>query len=140
MKKTEMIPRSIEGDWDWRRTYANLPKGWTLLEEKSKGEHVWSFIGNKGTMLSTENGRLRYVAEYRYRPDALRLALVGWRLDKRGEREMRICEWYRVEFPDPAEMHLYDLEDIEPGEEELLRLVLRKVPVKSQSNTTVRFL
>ena len=47
-------------------------------------------------------------------------------LDGNGEREMLIREEYRVEFPGPAEMYLYDLEHVEPGEEEL-RLTLRRI-------------
>ncbi len=126
MKKMEMIPRSIEGDWDWRRTCANQPEGWITLQNKPEGEHIWNFIGN-GTMISTENGRLRYVVEYRYDPDQLRLTLNGWLIDSHAERKMLVREEYRVEFPGPSEMYLYDLEDVEPGEEELLRLTFRKV-------------
>lgn len=80
-----------------------------------------------GMMLSQENGRLRYIADYNYSPDELRLTLKGWQLDNHGEQEMRIDEIYRVEFPDPAEMLLYDLEDVQSGEMEFLRLTLRRV-------------
>lgn len=74
------------------------------------------------------------MTEYRYDPAKLRLTLNGWQLDNRGERETHIRETYRVEFPDHApdlnpalaEMHLYDLEDVQSGEEESLRLTLRK--------------
>ena len=127
MKKMEFIPRSIEGDWDWRQTCANQPEGWITLQNKPEGEHIWSFIGN-GTMISTEKGQLWYVVEYRYDPDLLYLSLNGWLLDSRAKREMLVREESRVEFPGPSEMYLYDLEDVEPGEEELLRLTLCKVP------------
>ena len=125
MTKNETAPRSIEGDWDWRETSINLPEGWIVFEKKPYGCHVWSFLGG-GIMLSREAGRLRYVVEYRYNPDELRLALNGWQLDDRGERETPVRETYRVEFPGPAEMYLYDLDDLHPGEEESLRLKFRK--------------
>ena len=126
MKKIESIPHSIEGDWDWRETCAHLPEGWITLQKKSKGEHIWGFIGSD-MMLSTENNQLWYVIEYRYDPDQLRLTLNGWLLDDHAEREMLVREEYRVEFANPSEMYLYDLEDVEAGEEELLRLTLRRI-------------
>ncbi len=134
MKKFETVPRSIEGDWDWGETSINLPEGWVVLEEKPAHDHIWSFLRD-GTMLSRENGRLRYVVKYRYDSDLLCLILNGWQLDSLGELETLIYEIYRVEFlplaPDadqvPAKMHLYDLEDVQPGEEESLRLTLRRI-------------
>ena len=126
MKNEEITPRTIEGDWDWRETDACLRGRWMTLEEKPTGDHIWSFIGN-GTMLSQEWGQLRYVATYRFDFEQLRLALDGWSLDDRGERRAIIRERYRVEFPSPFEMLLYDLEDVEPGTEETRRLKFRKL-------------
>ena len=133
MKNEEIGPRTIEGDWDWREINANLNGKWVTLEEKPAGDHVWSFIGNS-TMLSQAWEQLRYVATYRFDPVKLLLALDGWRLDRHCEREMIIRERYRMEFPSPSEMLLYDLEDVEPGTEETRRLKLRKtVPVENVS-------
>ncbi len=126
MKKNDKVPRGIEGDWDWRSTDANPYGKWIVLEEKPPGTHIWSFIGNDA-MVSVDNGRLRYVTGYRYDPQRCRLELDGCLLDDRGEREMLIREEYRVEFPDPDTMYLYDREDVDPGEEESLRLVLCRV-------------
>ena len=126
MEINEVTPRSIEGDWDWREISSNQPEGWTTILEKSKREHIWGFIGDK-MMISTEGDYLRYVVEYCYDPDKLRLSLRGHQLDDKAEPEILVQEEYRVEFVSPTEMYLYDLEDVEPGEEESLRLTLRKV-------------
>ncbi len=128
MKNEEIIPRSIEGDWDWCETSMNLPeRGWTPIKENEKGEHIWSFIGDK-MMVSKEWDFLRYVVEYGYDPEKLRLSLKGHQLNNKAEPEMLVEEYYRVEFVSPTEMYLYDLENVAIGkEEESLRLLLRKI-------------
>ncbi len=126
MKKEEITPRSIEGDWDWRETSAKQADGWATIETKPEGDHIWHFIGDD-TMLSTEKEWMRYVVKYRFDPEKLRLSLDGWQLDDKGERESLIRKRYRVEFPNHSELYLYDLEDVAPGEAEALRLRLRKV-------------
>lgn len=130
MKNEEIIPRSIEGDWDWREISSNQSKGWTVILKRPEREHIWGFTG-KENMISTErNGErewIRYVVRYHYDPDKLRLTLDGYQLDNKGEPETRVQEHYRVEFVSPTEMYLYDLEDVEPGEAESLRLMLHKL-------------
>lgn len=126
MKKSEAKPLGVEGDWDWCEIAANLPGGWIILENKPKGSHTWGFIGND-IMISNERAYVRYVVKYRYDPEKLRLTLYGHSLDDKGEPEILIKENYRVEFPASTEMFLYDLDDVEPGEEESLRLRFRRI-------------
>ena len=132
MEINEVTPRSIEGDWDWREISSNSPKGWDTILERPERGHIWGFIGQEN-MISTERDGdgerewIRYAVRYHYDPDKLRLTLDGYQLDDKGEPETRVQEHYRVEFVSPTEMYLYDLEDVEPGEEESLRLTLRKV-------------
>ena len=126
MKKNDKIPRTLGGDWDWRVIDALLPKGWITIRHNPPGDHIWTFFDD-GSMISRQGDRLRYVVSYRYNPDKRWLILEGWQLNNRGERETLVLEAYRVEFPDPDTMYLYDLEDVAPGEQESLRLVLRRV-------------
>jgi hypothetical protein len=67
------------------------------------------------------------MCEYRYDPDGRFLSLDGFYLDDKGEPESKIVQRYRVEFPGPSEMYLYELDNEEPAGEGSLRLTLRKI-------------
>lgn len=127
MKKNKILPRPIEGNWDARKTEVD-PLGiqWITLIERPPGEHIWCFRDD-GIMISREYGRERYAVYYWFEPDRLMLSLDGWLLNEGGERELLIREEYRVEFPGPAEMYLYDREDVETGEAESLRLTFERI-------------
>ncbi len=126
MTKIEAKPRIIEGEWDWREISMNLAKGWVPVDEKMEGEHIWCFRAD-GLMKSEENNRTAYDVEYHFDQKRMRLVLDGRLIDIDGKSKSRIYETYRVEFPSPSEMLLYDLEDVGPGEVESLRLRLIRV-------------
>lgn len=123
MKKDVVVPRTIEGDWDWRETRVNRQGEWVALENSPADGHIWRFIGDN-TMSCDEGDRTRSICESRYDPDNLLLTLKGFYLDDKGEPQSKIVQTYRVEFPAPSEMYLYELDDDEPGAEESLRLTL----------------
>ncbi len=125
MKEDVTAPRSIEGDWDWRETCVDRQGEWVALEDSPAGGHHWSFIGDN-TMAYDEGSLTRSICEYRYDPDNLRLTLKGFYLDDKGEPRSKIVQTYRVEFPVPSEIYLYESEGDEPGEGSL-RLTLRKI-------------
>ncbi len=126
MTKIEAKPRIIEGEWDWRDISINLPGGWIVLDNKPEGEHIWCFRAD-GLMKSRMDGQIVYDVEYHFDSKRMRLTLYGWQLCRDGAPKNRIYETYRVEFPSPSEMLLYDLEEVEPGEMELLRLRFGRV-------------
>lgn len=126
MKKHEITPYSIEGDWDWRDISVSMPQGWIPLTEMCKGEHIWCFRAD-GIMTSKENGRTRYVVKYMFDFERLSLILDGYQMNNNGEPHTLIYEQYRIKFNTLSELYLYDREDVEAGEEETLRLKFCKV-------------
>jgi hypothetical protein len=126
MTKIEAKPRIIEGEWDWREISMNLAKGWVPVDEKSEREHIWCFRAD-GLMKSQENNQTVYDVEYHFDQKKMRLKLNGSLLNADGKPKSRIDEFYRVEFISPSEMFLYDLEGVEQGETESLRMMFRKI-------------
>ena len=127
MKNVEINPYAIEGEWDWRDVSAGMPQGWIPLMELCKREHIWCFRAD-GVMTSKENGRSRYIVRYQLDCDRSMLVLDGYMINNEGEPHTLIYEKYRVEFITPAELHLYDQEDVAVGlEKESLRLRFRKI-------------
>jgi hypothetical protein len=117
MKKYEITPRSIEGLWDCRGIFYRHAEQWFDFGEIPKGYNVWRFTGEM--MISREDGQIRYVVEYNFMPEKMLLTLAGRELDYDGKPNSLVRETYRVDFPTPSEMHLYDRENVKPGEETL---------------------
>lgn len=127
MKNIEITPYLIEGEWDWREISANMTQGWVTLSEMCKAAHIWCFRAD-GVMTSKEDGHPRYVVKFLFDHQRLRLTLDGYLINNQGEPHTLIYEQYRVEFTTPSELYLYDLEDVEVGqEEESLRLKFQKI-------------
>lgn len=127
MKKDEITPDTIAGEWDWREISAFISKQWVVMSKLYEGEHVWRF-GADGVMISHEHGRMKYVVKYRFDHDKLRLVLNGHTVDDEGKPHTLIQERYRVEFKSPSELVLYDLEDVlYASGGESLRLRFRRI-------------
>ncbi len=119
---------TIIGEWEWHTTEMNfLPGGWAIMSELLPDEHIWHFHPERERMTSYYNGDICYDCHAFFSAKHNRLTLEGYTFDRDGNPDLLINEEYRVEFPSPDEMILYDLEDVAIGlEDESPRLCFRR--------------